>query len=145
MVANANLDPRRCSQRSSSRSSPAGTVRIPSSLAASLPPPALDLRVVPGQQHVRYSPAAMLRRAGVVRVLGEPFKALAEGLLHARARVAESARQLAQHRVAQHHRGELAAREHIAPDRDLIACEVLHDALVEALVAPTQKRERGLA
>ena len=57
----------------------------------------------------------------------------------------ERAGQLAQDRVAEHHRGELAAAEHVAPDRDDVAGEVLDDALVEALVAPAQQRQRGLA
>ena len=59
--------------------------------------------------------------------------------------MAERARQLAQHRVAHDHRRQLAAGEHVAADRDDVAGEVLEDALVEALVAAAQQRQRGLA
>ena len=58
--------------------------------------------------------------------------------------MAERARQLAQDRVAHDHRGELAAGQHVAPDRDRVAREVLDDPLVEALVAAAQQRHRGL-
>ena len=49
-------------------------------------------------------------------------------------------------RTASHsdHRRQLAAAEHVAPDRDDVAGEVLEDALVEALVAPAQQRQRRL-
>ena len=58
--------------------------------------------------------------------------------------VAERARQLAQHGVADDHRRQLAAGEHVAPDRDRVGGEVLDDALVEALVAAAEQRERRL-
>ncbi len=53
----------------------------------------------------------------------------------------ERPRELAQHGVRDHHRGELAAREHVAADRQGVGREVLDDALVEALVAAAQQRE----
>src|SRR5205814_8859285 len=36
------------------------------------------------------------------------------------------------------------SREHVAPDAQRVGREVLHDALVEALVAPAQQRDRRL-
>src|SRR6185437_10600189 len=51
----------------------------------------------------------------------------------------ERTRKLAQNRIADHHRRELPAREHIVSDREGLAREVLDDALVEALVAPAQE------
>ena len=75
---------------------------------------------------------------------GAPSSAGAEGLLGGRLLVAERARQLAQHGVRDHHRRELAAREHVAADRDRLGAEVLDDPLVEALVAAAQQRQRRL-
>ena len=48
------------------------------------------------------------------------------------------------HRVADDHRRELAAGEHVLADRHGVGGEVLDDALVEALVAPAQQRDVGL-
>ena len=59
--------------------------------------------------------------------------------------MAQGARKLAQHGVGQHHRGQFAAGEHVAPDRYLVAGEVLDDPLVEPLVAPGQERQSRLA
>jgi hypothetical protein len=53
--------------------------------------------------------------------------------------VAERAGQLAQHRVRHHHRRELAAGQHVAADRELLAAEVVDHPLVEALVASAQQ------
>src|SRR5271165_4994846 len=85
---------------------------------ALLPPPALDLLVVAGQQHVRDAPPAVLRRAGVMGVLGQALEGRAIGLLARRMLVAERPRELAHDRVAEHHRGKLPAAEHVPPDRD---------------------------
>src|SRR5690242_15357255 len=108
--------------------------RARASFAASLAPPARDLLVVAGEQHVRNAPPTVLRRTRVVRVLGIPLQRGAEGLLGGRVLVPERARELAQDRVAQHHRGQLAAAEHVAPDRHDVAREVLYHPLVEALI-----------
>ena len=56
----------------------------------------------------------------------------------------ERARQLAQDRVADDHRGELAAGHDVAADRERLGAEVVDDPLVEALVAAAQQRERLL-
>src|SRR5205085_8062404 len=96
--------------------------------AAALPPPLADTLVMPGQQDLGHAPAAMLGWPCVVRVLGPAVERLAERLLDARALVAQRARQLAQHRVADDHRGQLATREHVAPDGEPVAAEMLEDA-----------------
>src|SRR2546427_13256862 len=101
--------------------------------AATLAPPPSDALVMAGEQDVGHAPAAVLGRARVMGILGVAAERRAEGLLGARAGVAERAGELAQHRVADDHRRRLAAGEHVAADRHLIACEVLEDALVEAL------------
>jgi len=87
------------------------------------------------QQHLRHAPASVLGWAGVVGVLGRPAERGAERLFDQRAIVAKGTRELAQHRVAHHHRGQLSAGEDVAADRQHVAGEVLDDALVEALVA----------
>ena len=56
--------------------------------------------------------------------------------------MAERAGKLAQDRVADHHRRQLAARQHVAPDRQAIAREVLEDPLIEALIPAAQERQR---
>jgi hypothetical protein len=45
-------------------------------------------------------------------------------------------------RVEQKHRRQVAVREDVRPHRELVRREVLHDALVEALEAGGQQRER---
>src|ERR1700747_2045194 len=112
--------------------------------AALLAPPRVDAPVIAREQHLGNAPAAELGGAGVVRVLDRAVERRAERLLERRAGVAEGAGELAQERVADHHRGELAAGEHVASDRDHVRAEVLDDALVKALVATAQKRQRSL-
>src|SRR5215218_5658215 len=105
-------------------------------LAAARAAPRPDLGVVSRQQDLGDAPAPVLRRTRVVRVLGIAAQRLAEGLLDRGLRMAERTGQLAQDRVADDHRRQLAAREHVAADRDLVRAEVVDDPLVEALVAP---------
>src|SRR3954452_18385398 len=114
-------------------------------LLAAHAPPGGDLLVVAGEQHAGDLPAAVVRRPGVVRVLGVAAQRLAEGLLQRGLGVAERAGQLAQHGVHDDHRGQLAAGENEAPDGAGVRGEVLDDALVEALVAPAQQRDGRLA
>src|ERR1035441_9695376 len=111
---------------------------------AALAPPIADPLVMAGQQNLRHVPSAVLGRAGVVGVLRIAPERGAEGLLEGRLLVPERARQLAQDRIAHDHRRQLAAGEDIAPDRDLLAGEVLEDALIKALIAAAQQRQRGL-
>ena len=101
--------------------------------------------MVAGEQDLRHTPAPVLRGAGVVGVLGVAFEGGAEGLLRRRVLVPEGPGELAHDRVAQHHRRELPAAEHVATDRDDVAGEVLEDALVEALIAAAQQRQLLLA
>ena len=83
-------------------------------------------------------------RARVVRVLGRALERRAERLLDRALLVAERAGELADHRVADDHRRQLAARQDVGPDRHDVARQVLVHALVEALVAAAQQRQRRL-
>ena len=112
--------------------------------ATLLTPPLTNALMMAGEQDLGHRPAAPLRGARVVRVLRRALERLAEGLLQRGVGVAERARKLAQHGVEHDHRGELAAGQHVATDRDLVAAEVVDDPLVEALVAAAQKRQRRL-
>ena len=56
----------------------------------------------------------------------------------------ESTGQPPRDRIEQHHRGQLAAGEHVRADRDGIGAEVVDDARVESLEARREHRERGL-
>ena len=53
-------------------------------LAGLLQPPAADLLVVAGEQHVGHAPAAVFGRTRVVGILGQPAERRAEGLLDRR-------------------------------------------------------------
>src|SRR3954454_6627423 len=109
-----------------------------------LEPPVAHAGMMAGQQHVRNRPAAPLRRARVVGVLGAAAERRREGLLHGAGVVAEHARELAQHGVQDDHRRTLSARQHIAPDRQLLGAVMLEDALVEAFVSAADERQRLL-
>ena len=127
------------------KASPPAGWRVPPALAALLEPPLADLargRPTAG------SPAPCgraSRRARVVRVLGRALERRAERLLDRALLVAERPRQLAHHRVADHHRRQLAARTARTGRSTHVGREVLVHALVEALVAPAQQRELLLA
>src|SRR5436190_1633784 len=101
--------------------------------------PAANLLMVAGAQDVGHAPAAVVGRSRVVRVLGPPLQRHRERLLLRRRAVAQRAGQLAQHRVADDHRRQLPAGQHVLTDRDRVAREVLDDPLVEALVAAAQQ------
>ena len=92
--------------------------------------PAADLLVVARDEHGGHRDAVERRRAGVLRVLEE---AGGERLLGG-GRLVDRPGQQPQHGVDDHERRQLAAREHVVPDREL---EVDHrpDPLVDALVA----------
>ena len=72
-----------------------------------------------------------------------------EALVEARLVVAHDAGQKPDHRVEQHHRGDLAAGQHIVADRDFAQAPPLDDPLVDALEAaaddqrPLARRERA--
>ena len=106
-------------------------------------PPAVDLGVVPGEEHVGHLPAAELRRTRVVRILDAAVERGAEGLVLARA-LRERSGQPARDRVDQHHRRQLAAGEDVRADRDRVGAEVVDDARVESLEAGREHRDRRL-
>src|SRR4051794_32469411 len=113
-------------------------------LVAAQAPPGADLGVVTRQQDLGHLPAAVLGRACVVRVLGIAAERRAERLLDRRLLVPQRAGLLAQHRVGDDHGRQLAAGQHVAPDRQRVRAEVLDDALIEALVPATHERDRRL-
>src|SRR6185503_5448894 len=81
-----------------------------------LQPPAPDVLVVPGQQHLRHLQARMRLRSRVLRAVEQP---VGKRLFHRRGFVAERPGQLPNHGVDQCHRRQLAAREDEVSDRDL--------------------------
>src|SRR4051794_24655747 len=113
-------------------------------LARPQPPPCPDLLVMTGEQDLRHLPAAVVRRPRVVRVLGVAAQRAAERLLERRLAVAQRAGELAQDRVHDDHRRQLAAAQDVPPDRHGVRREVLDDPLVEPLVAAAQQRDRRL-
>src|SRR3954468_12972223 len=72
-------------------------------LAALLPSPLRDPRVVAREQHVGHTMTVPVKRARVVRILGRAFEGLAEGLLDRAVGVPERTGQLADYGVAHHH------------------------------------------
>src|SRR3954447_12044666 len=111
----------------------------PGALATLLESPLMHPAMVAGEQYLRHLVPAPVGWAGVVRILGGALERRAEGLFEGAVRVAEGARQLAEHGVADHHRRQLPTGEHIGPDRHHVGGQVVVNALVEALVAPAQQ------
>ena len=85
------------------------------------PPPLLDLRVVPRQQHRRHRHAPELRRPRVLRKVEQPAR---ERIARHRCLVADDARDQPRHRVDDHQRRQLAARQHVVADRDRLGRQV---------------------
>src|SRR2546421_3857134 len=81
-----------------------------------LQPPAPDVLVVPGEQHLGHSFAAVHLGPRVLRTIEQ---SVGERLLECGGLVAERAGQLAHAGVDQRHRRELSAREHEVADRQL--------------------------
>ncbi len=111
---------------------------------ALLQAPFADPGVVAGEQDLGHLPAAIARRACVVRVLGRSAERLRERLLDHATRHGRAPRQLAHHRVGDDHRRQLTAGEHVGTDRDRIVGEVLADPVVDSLVATAQERQMRL-
>ena len=109
------------------------------------PPPGATASIsawLPAQQHVGHGHAAELPRPRVVRVIEQPgslnescscdsSRPITPGTSRVTASISDE-------------RGQLPAREHVVPDRDLLGGKPLDDALVHALVAPAQQREVAL-
>src|SRR6185436_20736690 len=89
----------------------------PGSAQRLLQPPAPDVLVVPGHQHLRHLHARIRLGPRVLRAVEQP---VGERLLDRRGRVAERPGQLPHHGVDQRHGGELAARKDEVSDRDLL-------------------------
>src|SRR5437868_7457675 len=106
-----------------------------------LQPPAPDVHMMPGEQHLWHPLAAVHLRPRVLRAVEQPG---GERLIHRRLLVAERPRQLAHAPVDQRHRRELAAREDEIAERQLLVHAAPQEALVDALVAPAQQGDGAL-
>ena len=78
-----------------------------------------------------------------VRVLETAVELGREALVLAGA-LGERARQAPGDRVEEHHRGQLAAGEHVRADRDGVGAEAADDPVVEALESRGEQRDLGL-
>ena len=96
--------------------------------------------MIPAAQHVRHPPSAPLLRPRVVRPV-EQRPVGAERFLLRRLRVPEDSRQQPDRRVDDPQRRELAARQHVVPDRQLLVNRLVDQPLVDAFVAPCQPQE----
>src|SRR6476469_9980689 len=85
-------------------------------------------------------PPAELGGARVVRIL-EPALELGREALECTRLLGDRARKTTRNRVDQDHRGQVAVRENVRPDRNRIGGEMLDDALVEPLEACREQRE----
>ena len=81
--------------------------------------------MVPRQEHLGDAPSLPVGGPGVVGVV-EPRPR--EGILADRSGIAHDPRHLPDHRVGHHHRRELAARQHVVADRNLVGREGLDHA-----------------
>src|SRR5687768_15820993 len=96
-----------------------------------------DLPVVTGQQHLRDTVPAVVRRPRVARG-AEP--AVPEGIAPGTVEVRHRAGQEAHRGIDDRERGRLPAAQHEVAKRDLVGREVVGDALVDVLVMPAEKR-----
>lgn len=94
------------------------------------------------KQDIGNSPTAEVCGAGVMRILRVAAERCAERFFDRGVGVTESTRLFAQNRVADDHRRQLAASDHITTDRNRVATKVLHNSLVEAFVT-TAKQSHG--
>ena len=104
------------------------------------PAPPRDTRVVARQQH-RAAPAQPRNSSGRV-YCGGSSRPLANDSRSGCAFAAQRARQEPRDRVGDHQGRQLAARQHVVADRQLLVRDVLAHALVHALVAAGQE-DRG--
>ena len=86
-------------------------------------------------------PRPRYRRAGCSADTDAAVELGGEGLLESALPLAERARQRPRHGVEHDHRGQLAAGEHVGPDRQSFCREMLDDPLVEALEARGEQRQ----
>src|SRR5581483_5081155 len=101
-------------------------------------PPAGDPAVVPRQEDLGDRQPPEVGGPGVLGVVEPPGR---ERLVGRPGRIAEDAGQQADHRVHDDQRGQLAAGQHVVPDRELLVDEVPPHALVHALVVAAQEHE----
>src|ERR671918_597223 len=99
---------------------PSLRLALPAPLTALLEPPLPDLRVVAREQDLGHLATAPARGSGVVRVLRAALEGGRERLLERAVGVPEGAGELANHRIAHHHRRQLATGDDVRADRDHI-------------------------
>ena len=110
-----------------------------------LEPPAAYLGVMPRHEHRRHHGAVVHLGPRVVRTVQQTVH---ERILLYGVRIAQRARQLPHHAIDQDHRRQLAAREHVVADADLVIHVALDQPLVHPFVAtgdqdePAMRRER---
>src|SRR5688500_6601534 len=102
------------------------------------PPPFVDLGMMPREEHLRHRLAAPHRRPGVVRVIEQPA---AERIRRHRRRVPDYAGHEPHHRVEHDQRGQLAARQPVIADRQLVGHERGGDSFIDAFVPPADNRD----
>ena len=99
--------------------------------------PAFDIGMVAREQYIGNAHAAILRRTRVLRIFEQP---IIEALVNRTALVAEYTIEPTHDRIDDHHRSELAAREHIITDRDRLVRQGI-GTLIDALIMPAYEEE----
>src|SRR6202521_2534918 len=104
--------------------------------------PALDLRMVARAKHLGDGMPLELRGPGVVRVFEEM---LVEGFVFGRFFGPEHPGDQPADGIDHHHRGELAAGQHVVANRDLLVDQVRGNPLIDALIPSADQIEVILA
>ena len=91
-----------------------------------------------GEQHIRHAHPLIDRRTGILRVFQQ---CIGEALLLRGLVAAQHAGDMARQAVDHHHRGQLAAGEHIIPDGNLLVDQRVNGPLIHALIMPAEKDE----
>jgi hypothetical protein len=96
--------------------------------------------MVTREQNVRYG---VIPKDGRARVVGVFQQTLSVGILKGGRRIAQDARDQPGDSIDDDHGRYLTAREHIVPDRDLVADQVLVNPLVHAFIATADEQKPG--
>ena len=94
--------------------------------------------MIAGEEHVGNLHAPKLGRARILWVLQQTRR---EGVAQRRLRRPNDAGHQSSYRVDHHHRGKLAAAEHVVADADLVGRQVSANALVHTLVPTADEDE----
>src|SRR4051794_6300716 len=110
-------------------------------LPSGVTPPALDRRMVAGEEHLRNRHSTHDLWARVMRMIEQT---ILEGVVLHRVLTSDDAGNEPRHRLEHDESGNLSAREHVIADRDLLRGGALDDALVDPLVAAGDQDEPWL-